>query len=189
MRWLRATFFRWLPLAGLATAMCLLIYLAFQQSGRQVANDPQIQIARGAAYALAAGHSIDSVVPAAIVELTHDPNPFISVLDDRGEILASSARLHGQPRAIPAGVLDQVRRDGEEHVTWQPEPGVRMATVVVRTGGPKAGFVAVGRSLDDTEYRAEQFRNLVGVGWGLTLVGLLVLVSISEYFAESRSRT
>ena len=47
---------RWVQLAALATALCMLVYLAVQQTGRQIANDPQIQIARRQAGKLVSDH-------------------------------------------------------------------------------------------------------------------------------------
>jgi hypothetical protein len=54
---------RWLLLSSLATVLCLLLYLVAQQIWRQLANDPQLQMARDAAAALADGQSPDAVVP------------------------------------------------------------------------------------------------------------------------------
>src|SRR3954464_14247389 len=122
---------RWLQLAALATAMCMLVYLAVQQTGRQIANDPQIQIARDAASALAAGQPLPSIVPQNQIDLSQSLSPWVTVTDESGNIIASSARLHGQPRTVPKGILDNARANGEWRITWQPESGVRMATIAV----------------------------------------------------------
>ena len=177
---IRHVFLRWLPFAGLATALCLLIYLAVQQVGRQGANDPQIQIAREARAAFAAGQPVSAVIPAAQIELASSISPFISAVADDGKVIASSARLHGQLRTLPKGVFSSIRGDGVEGVTWQPEPGVRMATVVTRNPGSSGGFIVVGRSLADTESRIERIGSLLFVGWAATLIGLIVLVGFSE---------
>ncbi|HZK78375.1 MAG TPA: hypothetical protein VFC35_05655, partial [Gemmatimonadaceae bacterium] len=76
---------------------------------------------------------------------------------------------------------------GEARVTWQPEPGVRMATVVTRNPGSSGGFIVVGRSLLETESRIQQLGTLLFLGWGATLVGLLILVTFSEAFLQTRS--
>src|ERR1051326_7668674 len=129
-------FFRWPPLASLATALSALVYLALQQQGRQMADEPQVQLARDAAAALAAGRPIESVVPVQQVDLGRSLAPFVMVLDDGGTVRATSGRMDGHVRVVPEGVLEHVRTSGEERVTWQPEPGIRMATVVVRRGDP-----------------------------------------------------
>src|SRR5579864_3219208 len=112
---------RWLQLAGAASACCLLVWVAVQQVWRHEANDPQIQMARDAAARLASGQaSVDTVVPTTTVEVATSLAPFLTVLDSRGSIIASSGRVHGALKSVPSGVLDHVRQAGEEEVSWQP---------------------------------------------------------------------
>jgi len=75
------------------------------------------------------------------------------------QVLASSATLHSQVPDYPVGVFDTVRAHGEHHVTWQPENGVRNATVAVAW---QRGFVVAGRSLRLTEQRVDQLGLVVG---------------------------
>ena len=60
---------RWVQLAALATATSLLVYLAVQQVGRQTANDPQLQVARDAAAALAGGQPAASIAAGPQVDI------------------------------------------------------------------------------------------------------------------------
>jgi hypothetical protein len=175
---------RWVQLAALATATSLLVYLAVQQVGRQTANDPQLQIARDASAALAAGQSASAIVGINEVDIGRSLSPWITVLDERGAIVSSSARLHGSPRSVPRGVLETTRRIGEERVTWQPESGVRMATVVVHN--PNGGFVIAGRSLEESEARTAAYGRLILFGWFATLIGLGVIVSATEALLPRR---
>jgi hypothetical protein len=177
---LRRIFLRWLQLAGLTTALCLLLYVVAQQIQRHTANDPQIQMARDAATLLESGQTPDAVLPAERVDMSRSLAPFLIVLDDGGKVLATSATLRGAPRAVPPGVLAEVRARGEERVTWQPEPGVRIASVVDRYAGSSGGFVVAGRSLQETEERVVQFQHLILLGWALTLVGLAVVSAVTE---------
>jgi len=176
---------RWLQLAALATATSMLVYLAVQQVGRQTANDPQLQIARDAATAITSGHRAENVASGPVVDIGRSLAPWITVTDDKGTILSSSARLHGDARTVPIGVLDHARASGEERVTWQPERGVRMATVVVhnRTGG----FVIAGRSLEESEARTAAYGKLILAGWFATLIGLLVIVIATEALMPQRN--
>ena len=173
-------FFRWLPLAGLTTALCGIAYLTAHQMYRQTANDPQVQMAHEIARQLDAGYPVASVVPAGPVDIGDSLAPYVMVLDDAGRVVASSGRLHDQLRGVPAGVLDNVRAQGEERVTWQPERGVRAATVVVRRAGT-SGFVVAGRSLTESEARTFQLGQLVVLAWAAALAGVFVLVGVSEY--------
>lgn len=184
---IRLVFLRWLPFAGLASALCLLIYVSAQQTGRQMANDPQLQIARDARAALTAGQPLNALIPQTQTELSTSLSPFITAVADDGSVIASSARLHGQLRSVPEGVLKSVKSNGEERVTWQPEAGVRMATVVVRNPGASGGFIVVGRSLSETESRIQKLGSLLLLGWAATLIGVLILVTFSESFAANRN--
>lgn len=169
---------RWVQLAALATATLLLVYLAVQQVGRQTANDPQLQIARDAAVSLAGGQSAESIVAGTQVDIGRSLAPWITVVDEKGSIVGSSASLHGKPRTVPAGVFDHARETGEIRVTWQPEPGVRMATVVVHNRN--GGFVVAGRSLAESEARTAAYGRMILFGWFATLIGLLVIVTATE---------
>jgi len=173
----RRILLRWLQLGGVASACCLLVWVAAQQVWRQDANDPQIQLARDAAARLASGQAVDTIVPATTVDAAQSLAPFLVVLDAKGAIVASSGRVHGTLQSVPLGVLEHVRESGEEGVSWQPEPGVRVATVVVSYPG---GFVLAGRSLLESERRTARLGELVGLAWLGMLVGLAVLVSATE---------
>lgn len=181
MSLLRAIVLRWAPLAALATAVCVLIYLGVQQVGRHLANDPQLEMARDIGARLAAGEPVSAVVPATPVDFGRSLSPFVTIYDEAGAVVATSGRLNGSPRILPPGVLDHVRQNGEERVTWQPEPGVRIATVIVRREGASRGFVLAGRSLRETEERTAKFGSLIAAAWIAVVGGLFVLVSMSEY--------
>ena len=167
---------RWLPLAIVTAGLCALVYLTVQQSLRMGGNDPQIQLAEDAASRLQAGASVPSVVPAApTIEISNSLAPWLMAFDDSGKLLATSAALHGVPPVYPSGVLDYTRHNGEDRVTWQPEPGVRMATVVVHYAG---GYVVAGRSLREVEKRETQAEQLTGLAllsiWAVTFIVIVL---------------
>ena len=179
---------QWLPLALIIVALCGLVYLAVQQTLRQGANDPQIQMAEDTAAALTAGAPADTVLPTPRIDLARSLAPFMIVFTDAGAIQASSGLLHGQPPTLPTGVLDYVRAKGENRVTWQPAEGVRIAAVIVRTQGATPGFVLAGRSLREVEQREDQILQLAIIAMLVTLFASLV-VSIFFRFIGSASHT
>ena len=63
MNKLKNIFRVWLPFAVVICAFSGLAYTTVQQSERQAANDPQIQMAEDSAAALDDGATIDSVIP------------------------------------------------------------------------------------------------------------------------------
>jgi hypothetical protein len=170
----------WLPMAVVVTATCVLAYTLAQQLLRTGANDPQVQMAEDAADALAAGQAPEAVLPSAQVDLARSLAPFLIVYDGEQQVAASSAVLHGQTPALPAGVLDAALKRGENRVTWQPESGVRIAAVVVPHGGASAGYVLAGRSLGEVERRYDQIGALCAAAWVATLAAALVAVVFCE---------
>ena len=163
----------WLPIAAAATGLAGIVYVTAQQSLRLSSDDPQIALARRTAARLDGGATPASVVPEQ-VDLATSLDPFVLVLDADGRLLASSVLLRGQMPDYPAGVFDTVRRRGEDRVTWQPESGIRAATVAVPWHG---GFVVAGRSLELTEQHIDQLGLLVGAGWLATL-GLVAVAAV-----------
>ena len=175
---------KWLPFAAVTVGLSMLVYLAVQQSFRMGANDPQIQMAEDAALSLNAGGSVESAVPAVKVEISSSLSPFIVIFDDSGKVLASSATLHGSIPAYPAGVLDYTRQNGEDRVTWQPESGIRMATVVVRYDN---GFVMAGRSLLEVENRTANLEKICIAAMIAILAVTLVLIVLGELLTPKKA--
>ncbi len=185
MRIVRHVLRHWLPLAAVITAMCGLAYLLVQQAGRQGANDPQIQLAEDAAVALAQGAAAESLLPTQI-DVGKSLAPFVIVYDDAGQVVAGSGLLHGEVPAVPAGVLEYTRWRGQDRITWQPERGVRIAAVVVRSEGTNPGFVLAGRSLREVEVRATSMELIAGAAWAATLASSLVVVVACELVLGDR---
>ena len=168
----------WLSLAAVVTALCVVAYATAQQLLRQGANDPQIQMAEDAAAALNAGSPTSSVIPGAQVELSTSLAPFIIVYETSGKPAASSGVLNGNLPDYPLGALQAAAKMGENRVTWQPNPGVRMASVVVPF---KNGFVVAGRSLKETEDRVSRIGELVLLMWFLSVVAVLAVSAVAEF--------
>jgi hypothetical protein len=161
-----------IPLAVAITALSGLVYVVGQQGQRTGANDPQVQLAEDAAVRLDAGETPAAVVGTGPpVAIASSLAPFVVVYDAAGSALASDGQLDGRPPAIPKGVLESARAHGVNAVTWQPRPGVRVATVTVPW---KGGTVTAGRSLRLVEERVDDLTRLVGLGWIVTLGATLV---------------
>jgi hypothetical protein len=169
-KFLKSIVKQWIPLAVVIMGMSGLIYLIPQQILRQGANDPQIQQAEDAASALIKGADPKTVVPQAKMDIATSLVPFRMVLDQAGSPIVWSGELNGAPPSLPSGVLDYVTQHGEDRVTWQPEPGIRLAAVIVKVGGAQPGFVVAARSLREVEVREDQVLQLAGLGMLVTLV-------------------
>ena len=184
---IRQIFRHWLPLAVVITALCALAYLASQQILRLTGNDPQLQMAQDAASRLTAGEPVASVAPTGTVDVGRSLAPFTIVYDDQGNVLASTGLLRGQPPALPSGVLDFVRQNGEDRRSWQPEPAARYAAVVERVSGLHPGFVLVARSLRETEQRISVVQQLAITTWLATFLASLLAVVVVELVVAPRN--
>ncbi len=156
-------------LAVICTVLALAISASIQQVQRQDANDPQIQMVRDASSLLEHGATFDAALPANRVDAASSLTPFLIIYDDAGKPVASSASLDGQVPAPPPGVFEYVRQHTEDWITWQPRPGVRLASIVKRVAGPHPGFVLAARSLQQVEARKHVVGNLMTLGWAVTM--------------------
>lgn len=169
---------RWLLVAIVVTGLIGIMYAAVQQDIRQGANDPQIQIAEDTATRLAGGEPIQSVVPSEKVDIATSLAPYVIIFDAHGNPIASSAQLDGQTPTIPMGIFDSVRQNGEDRITWQPQPGVRSAIVVTQFKGSTSGFVIAGRSLREIEKREDGLMQILVAGWVVMMLVTLGATAI-----------
>ncbi|MCX6031316.1 MAG: hypothetical protein NT169_18710 [Chloroflexi bacterium] len=170
----------WLVSAVIVTCLAGLVYVVGQQLLRQTANDPQIQMAEDAGRALAGGQSLQAIVPANKIEIDKSLAPFLIAFDGSGQPVASSVTLDGQTPQVPAGVFAYTRQHGQDRLTWQPRPGVRIAAVVVYYVGSQPGFVLAGRSLREVEQRENNVLALAAAGGLATLLAALVAIAALE---------
>jgi hypothetical protein len=170
----------WLPLVIITTGLCGLVYLTTQQVLRMNANDPQIQMAGDTAAALETGVSPAGLLPDQQVDIATSLSPFLVIYNDQGIPQVSTGLLHGELPELPAGVFQYVKKNGEDRITWQPEPGVRVAAVVVRYAGEQSGYVMAGRSLREVEKRVDQLGTIATIAWMVIQVVSLVIVLLLE---------
>jgi hypothetical protein len=173
---------QWLPLAVALTLLCGIIYATVQQTYRSNANDPQIQMAQDAVYALSNGSSPESLVSNTSVEIARGLSPYLIIYDERGNAIASDGVLDGKIPEMPNGVLNYSKDHGSDAITWQPRRGVRSALVIQPFNGAINGFVVAGRSLRVVEERESNLVMMIGLGWILSLGGLLILVVFLQIF-------
>jgi hypothetical protein len=173
-------------MAVIVTLVALMCYIVGQQVLRYTANDPQVQMAHDATFRLAAGADLH-IAGGDLVDPSRSLAPFLIVFDANGRPISSSAVLDGRTPAPPAGVFSYTQTHGEERVSWQPRPGVRIAAVVVPFGGDHPGFVLAGRSLSEVEASTQKLLLGTFVGWlalmfilGIGTAGLLWIAQESK---------
>ncbi len=161
-----------LPAALVISLVCGASYVATRQVLRQDGNDPQVQLSEDLATALGAGQPIDGLRQAAAesIDLTKSLAPFFVVFDDTGTMTLSSGVLDGKPPTLPQGVLELAKTNGQNRITWEPKPGVRIAAVITRYQDKASGYVLIGRSLREVEKREAALAYPFLIAWGLSLI-------------------
>ncbi len=178
----------WVLIAVPITLVLLIAYAIVQQNYRESLNDPQIQMAEDAAASLENGAQLDQVVPTGKVDIANSLAPWLAVYNAQGVPLLADAQLNGAPPQLPQGVFDTStwgypiighHLNGspvdQNRFTWQPNPAVRQAVVLVYMQGPTVyGYVAAGRNMREIEQRIEHEGEIVFVGWLFTLAATFV---------------
>jgi hypothetical protein len=158
----------WLAAALLLIIIFGTVYTAVQQAQRSAANSPQIQLAEDTAAALGRGQTPQQILTGNL-DIAHSLAPFILIYDHDGKVLAHTGTLGKQAPQVPIGVLKAADGVDLHSVTWQPQHGIRLATVVVQTG---RYYVVSARSLREVEKNEDLTLRIIALG---TLASLLVL--------------
>lgn len=151
------------------------IYAVAQQSLRQGANDPQIQLAEDAAAQLDGGVQPQHLVSGS-VDIASSLAPFIVIYDNDGKAIAATGQLNSELPSVPQGILTAAANRAYHTVTWQPEAGVRVAAVTVKA---KNYYVLSGRSLKEVEKRADRLLFLTALGWFMAIAGFVVTYAVA----------
>lgn len=145
----------WIVLAAICTTLVGLVYVSAQQVYRQSANDPQIEITEEIASAISGGAPADQLIPSAGgTDIKNSLSAFAMIFDQDSKVLGSSAKLNNADPIPPKGVFEAAAAHGRTLITWEPEKGVRIATVIsaVHTGD-KTVYVLAGKNLREVEKR------------------------------------
>ncbi len=182
---MKTTLIFWATGIILVTGIAVTIFGTVQQSYRQSANDPQIQLAEDGARVLQAGALPSAVVPQNDIDISQSLAPFVIVYNDLEKPLESSGALNGKIPIPPTGVFDVVRAQEKDLFSWAPAPGVRIAAMMVHTTGPEPLFILAGRSLRETENRIHMHALMVLFFW-VCACGVVTLGALTKYFVVDK---
>ena len=172
----RPFFYQALCLSAVAFFLALGGYIVMQQTIRRAANQPQQQMADDAVRKYTTYDRVSSTCSPSCTDLGTSLQPFTIAYDENLRIINSDAILNNAIPTPPPGVFENARRFGSNTLTWQPQPGVRLAIVVRHfTGAHNSGFVLVGRSLATAEQGELIARWAALLGW----LGIVCLITIS----------
>ncbi len=167
-------------LAAIVTVISVTIYTSAQQVYRSSADDPQVEAAQAISDLIAKGTPPEAIVGQNATDISNSLSLFVVILDKDGKVVAGSGKLNNAVPVPPSGVIDYLKKHSEERFTWQPQKGVRLATVAHKVDGDK-GFVIVARSLREIEIRIQHMLLLVGIAWvALLLLSALLAAALSK---------
>lgn len=179
-------FVSWLPIAIAVTVIFGVTYAAIQQSYRQNANDPQIQMAEDGALLLEQGISVQQLVSQLKkVNISTSLDTFVIFFDSAGDVIANSGYIGTSTIPnVPKGVLQSAKTMDINKVTWQISTGERFAAVIKQynrkenASSTLSGYILVARSLREIENRAFQLEIIMGIGWIVSMA----ITLIAEWF-------
>ncbi len=165
------------PIVGaiLITVIFGSIYTVAQQIERQGANDAPLRLASQLASASPSTRTVTDSAAGDRVDLAKSLALFCVVYDSTGTPVSGTGYLDGALATLPHGVLEDARATGEDRVTWQPQPGLRFATVAVASG---ANVIVAGQSLAPSESRTDAVGALLLAVWAGTIALLAVGVGV-----------
>ena len=182
----RSSFVNYLFIAAIITVTFGVIYASVQQAYRTAADDPQVQIACDINARLQQGKSIEKFFTDT-VDLAESLSPFIILFDANGKPNRSTGYLDNKIPELPAGVFEFAKSHGEHRLSWQPQPGLRMALVIISLNTSTPGFIAVGRSLQEVEAREHNLVVMVFLGW-IICIGLMLLRAVLQYYRSKHPK-
>lgn len=168
--------------AGVLSVIFGTIYAVYQQVIRLTADDPQIQLALDAADQLDQGVKPDDLLGQR-VDVDKSLSPAIIIYDTLGQVVVGSAYLGDTIPTIPFGVLQNALNNRYNAITWEPSPGVRLASVSVEANDY---FVTAVRSMSEVEDREAIIYKTVALGWLVSLAGL---AAVYYFMPNQRTKT
>ena len=104
--------------------------------------------------------------------------PFVVLYDPSAHALSGNATLHGAFPQPPIGIFNEIRSHDNDEVTWQPQPGVRIA--LSGRNMPNGGFVVTGQSLIPTETRYIRMHAILLWIWAFAMLACAFLALFAK---------
>jgi hypothetical protein len=171
----------WLMIAFLVTFTSLLCYVATQQVLRLGANEMPAELATETSINLENSKNPQDSIPDKIFDISKSLMTFVMVFDKDKNLIASSAAMGKDKPDYPKGLLDYVDKKGENRVTWQPQKGLRFATIAIKAGDK---YIVAGRSLKETEKLIDTIGNLVFYAWLACMIFSSISLAIIYIFIK-----
>ncbi len=176
----------WVVLAAIFTTVIGLVYVATQQTYRQTANDPQIEITEEISAAIAKGAPADQLIPSAGgTDIKTSLSAFAMIFDKDSKVLGSSAKLNDSDPIPPKAVFEAAAKNGRTMITWEPEKGTRVAAVITSVkSGEDTVYVLAGKNIREVEKRTVGLLYAVITAWVISLLLSWLLVRAIDTLAK-----
>lgn len=165
-------------------------YVGAQQVLRQSANDPQAIIISNIKSKVFQGEDPRKLVPMEKIDISNDLSTFVQIYDSNFNLVSGNAYIGVQNNIpkVPEGVLKKamiVDSDGRSNVTWEPESGIRIATV--GEWSTDKWFIVSGRNIWEVEKRIETLTLQYAIGFvGAVVLDLIVVALLERLLSEKR---
>jgi len=163
-------FLPWILATGVITVIFGTMYLVGLQMLRESANNLPRQIADDTAANFAGHAAFEGTPLPSKVDIAHSLAAFYIMYDQDGKPIGGTGYLNGTWPTVPYGVLLHAKTGHDHVITWQPQPGVRIATVTAKLSN--GGYVLGGQSLSQTDQQADHVLWLSAIGWAISLGGM-----------------
>jgi len=161
----------WLSFATLSAVIFGTMYLGLQQCIRLGANITPMECAVNMKDQLETNLSPGQAITGLpTVNIAHSLSSFVIIYDKSGHAVAGSGKLNGKFPALPEGVFKAADAKKENRISWQPQTGLRFATVILPYSSSAGdGYILSGHSLQEYEHLISLLSNILFFGWILTL--------------------
>jgi hypothetical protein len=158
----------WLAIVGTTMIVLLTAFVMVQQSTRLAANDAPLALNQAVRARLDNRYSPDAAVLTQPSNLS-DLAPFAILTDSKLNVEASSTPAGKAMILPPSGSFAYTKAHGQNRFTWQPSPGLRIATIITSYQGGSQ-YIVTGQSLGEAQSRIQVYTAL------MVLAGLGVII-------------
>ena len=186
MKLIKNIFIFWIVIIFLVTFTCLLTYVVTQQVIRLGANELPVQFATETSTRLENGQSVKDAIPDETIDISKSLGTFVMIFDKDKNLIATSAMMGNVKPDYAKGVLDYVDKRGEDRVTWQPQVGLRFATVATKI---RDKYIVAGRSLQEPEKLIGTIGNIAFLAWLACVIFSSIALVIIYIFIKKAFKT
>lgn len=154
-----------------------------QQSLRLGANESAAALAKDTLIKLENGALPEEAVsPKTDIRISLEP--FVMIYDNNKQLVATSAGFGSENIAFPKSVLENITKNGDSRVTWQPEKNLRFASVGIKYDG---GYIVAAVSLYEKERLIDSIVHVLLLASAAYAVGCALLLYVISIIINKKT--